>query len=100
MARNHLLSLSFSVDIYAKSLGERTSGGAFVIISRALQLPLNLRKFLQFSYTISLIVNGLIQIIVTFSEAVIREAFQPFSTVYHGHKWPHKRAHKMKQVIF
>ena len=48
VARNHLLSLSFSVDIYAKSLGERTSGGVSVIILRALQLPLNLRKFLQF----------------------------------------------------
>ena len=35
-----------------------------------------------------------------FSEAVIRAAFQPFSTVCHGRKWPHKRAPKMKQVIF
>ena len=45
-------------------------------------------------------INGLIQIIVTFSEAVNRAAFQPFSTVCHGRKWPHKRAPKMKQVIF
>jgi len=31
VARIHLLPLSFSVDIYAKSLGKRTSGGVFVI---------------------------------------------------------------------
>ena len=52
VARNHLLSLSFSVDIYAKSLGERTSGGAFFVILRDLHLLINLRNFLQLSHTI------------------------------------------------
>ena len=67
VARNLLLSLSFSVDIYAKSLGERTSGGAFFFILKVLELPLKLRKFLQISYAIYLIFNNFEKIFVVFS---------------------------------
>ena len=89
VARNHLLSLSFSVDIYAKSLGERTSGGVLVIILRALQLPLNLRKFLQFSYTISLIINGFNLNYCRFFGGCYQGGF---STVLNSMSWPQMAA--------
>ena len=90
MARNHLLSLSFSVDIYAKSSGERISRGAFVSLFILLGRCIKLRKILQISYTISLIINKLNQIFVAFSGALFKAVFQPFSTVCHSRKWPHR----------
>ena len=51
-ARDLLISFSFSPDIYAKSLGERTSGGAFFFILKILVLLLKLRKSPDLPYYI------------------------------------------------
>ena len=47
VARNHLLSLSFSLDIYANSLGERTSAGNFLIILKAFINTFKVKEILQ-----------------------------------------------------
>ena len=67
---------------------------------KRLAFTLKFTKISPFFYTISLIINKLNQIFIAFSEALFKAIFQPFSTVCHVCKWPHKWASKMKQVIF